>query len=141
MKKTLNFRNLLPMPRGKDSMKDDRKKRMLITGVSGLLGNNLAFCLKDTYDILGLYHTYRVEIDGIRTGSVDLTSKDGLGEFIEEFQPDIIVHCAAQADVDACEKEPREAERMNVLGTQNLLRNLNGQMTKVIFISTDLVYD
>lgn len=122
-------------------MKNNRKKRMLITGVSGLLGNNLAFCLGDIYDILGVYHTCRVEIEGVQTRSADLTSDQGLCALIKEFEPEIIVHCAAQADVDMCEKEPREAERLNVLGTQNLLRNLNGQMTKVIFISTDLVYD
>ncbi len=117
------------------------KRRMLITGVSGLLGNNLAFCLRETYDILGVYHTHKVEIDGIRTDRTDLISSQEVCALMKDFEPEIIVHCAAQADVDMCEKNPPEAERMNVLCTQNLMRNLNGSKTKLIFISTDLVYD
>ena len=50
------------------------KKRILITGLSGLLGNNLAYCLKDSYDILGVYHNHRIVMDGIKTVSADLTS-------------------------------------------------------------------
>ena len=66
-----------------------QKKRMLITGVSGLLGNNLAFCLKDIYRVLGVYHTHRVEIDGIQTCAADLTTGDGLRELITKFKPEI----------------------------------------------------
>ena len=118
-----------------------QKKRMLITGVSGLLGNNLAFCLKDSYEILGLYHAHKVEIEGIETRVADLTTGEGIGEVITKFKPEIVIHCAAQADVDVCEEHPQEAEKINVLGTQNLVRNLNGSGTKLIYISTDLVYD
>ena len=37
---------------------------MLITGVSGLLGSNLAYYFKDKYDILGLYNSHPVLLDG-----------------------------------------------------------------------------
>jgi nucleoside-diphosphate-sugar epimerase len=40
------------------------KNKMLITGVSGLLGSNLAYYFKDKYDILGLYHSHPVLLDG-----------------------------------------------------------------------------
>ncbi len=115
---------------------------MLITGVSGLLGNNLAFSLRDSYEILGLYHSCRVEIDGISTQAVDLTVGDGIGALIKRFSPDIVVHGAAQADVDICEERAQEAERINVFGTRNLVESLNNYpQTKLIYISTDLVYD
>lgn len=118
-----------------------QKKRMLITGVSGLLGNNLAFCLRDAYDILGVYHHHSVKIDGIQTRDVDLTLGSHVGVLMEEFDPDVIIHCAAQADVDICEENPQQAERINVQGTQNLVNHLNGGKSKFVFISTDLVYD
>jgi len=41
------------------------KKKMLITGVSGLLGSNLAYYFKDKYEISGLYNTHTVLLDGI----------------------------------------------------------------------------
>jgi nucleoside-diphosphate-sugar epimerase len=40
------------------------KNKVLITGVSGLLGSNLAYYFKDKYDILGLYHSHPVLLDG-----------------------------------------------------------------------------
>ena len=75
------------------------KKRLLITGVSGLLGSNVAYRLGDQYEILGVYHNHKVLIDGARTVQTDLTSKDEVQKLIEDFKPDIIFHGAAQADV------------------------------------------
>ena len=118
-----------------------QKKRMLITGISGLLGNNLAFCLKDHYQILGVYHTHRVEIDGIQTRGADLISGYGLRELIARFKPDIVIHGAAQADVEVCEEYPQEAEQINVVGTKNVAGCLKGSSAKLVYISTDLVYD
>ena len=117
------------------------KKRILITGISGLLGNNLAYVMKDSYDILGMYHAHRVEMDGIKTLKADLTLDNDVSKIIREFDPEIIIHCAAQADVDVCEEHPQDARRVNVLGTQNLIKNISGPKTKLIYISTDLVYD
>src|SRR3989338_2471373 len=119
---------------------DEQKERMLITGVSGLLGSNLAYCLRDKYEILGVYHAYKIEMDGIQTVSADLTSESEVGQLIKNFGPEVIVHCAAQADVDKCEEYPDAAERLNVLGTRNIVKNLNGSMAKLLHISTDLVY-
>ena len=96
------------------------KKRMLITGVSGLLGNNLAFCLKYKYDILGLYNTHKVEIDGIKTQKVNLTCIEVIQQIVDDFCPDVIIHCAAISDVDFCEKEPVLAKEVNVIFQQIL---------------------
>lgn len=114
---------------------------MLITGVSGLLGSNLAFCLKDAYDIVGVYYEHKVDIGGIRVVNADLTDKNHVHELMKKTNPDIVIHSAAQADVDACEEYPEEARRINVSGTQNLIEQMNGAEPKLIFISTDLVYD
>ena len=48
------------------------KKRMLITGVSGLLGNNLACYFKTKFYICGLYGSHTAIIDGIKTKKTDL---------------------------------------------------------------------
>ena len=122
-------------------MNSNRKRRLLITGVSGLLGNNLAFCLKDKYDILGLYHGHRVEIEGVRTQGADIASEDSVESIMEEFAPDVIVHCAAISDVDFCEDHQELAYRVNVLGTRVLVDRIPEKTTKLIYISTDLVYE
>ena len=46
------------------------RKRLLITGVSGLLGNNLARYFARKFDVLGLYNEHPVVIPGIRTESL-----------------------------------------------------------------------
>jgi len=117
------------------------KKRILITGISGLLGNSLAYCLKDSYDVLGVYHSNKVDIDGVKAVCADLTSGDGLSKIVDEYNPDVVIHCAAQANVDVCENYPLEAEKINVFGTQYLVQNIHNDKTKFIYISTDLVYD
>ncbi len=118
-----------------------RPKKLLITGVSGLLGNNLAYALRSKYQILGLYCSHEVFIDGIELQKADILSQGSLKRVLKEFSPNAIIHCAALADVDFCEDHQDEAFRRNVLGTKNIVGDLKGSNAKLIYISTDLVYD
>lgn len=117
------------------------KQRLLITGVSGHLGSNLAFCLKERYEILGLYHSRRINIKGTSSRWADLRSFSHTQSIIKEFNPDIVIHCAAAADVDSCELSAEYALETNVLSVENLVRSLEDPQTKLIHISTDLVYE
>ncbi len=117
------------------------KQRILITGISGLLGSNLAYCLKDRYDILGFYHSHPFKMLGIETRCADLRYSFHPEAFIKAFNPDIVIHCAAQANVDVCEQQQDLAWDSNVKSTQNLLSICEGLPIKFIYISTDLVYD
>lgn len=117
------------------------KKRLLITGVSGLLGSNVAYCLKDRYEILGLFHSRPISLKGISTRWSDLRSLTHTETIIREFNPHIVLHAAAQADVDICEENPQAAREANVLATSNIVKALGTGKVKLIHISTDLVYD
>ncbi|MGR3175564.1 MAG: hypothetical protein ACUZ8N_13325 [Candidatus Scalindua sp.] len=68
---------------------DRAKARLLITGVSGLLGNNLAYYFKDKYETLGLYNSYPVIIDGIRTEACDITSKNSIKKTLTNSIPQL----------------------------------------------------
>lgn len=117
------------------------KKKVLITGVSGLLGNNLAYCFKDRYEIVGVYHRHPVTLEGIQTRAADLTISEEAAALLRDVRPDVLIHCAAQANVDACEENPEEAWRINGLATRYLCQAAEGLSTKLVYISTDLVYD
>ena len=67
--------------KNKDSM-GRNKENMLITGVSGLLGNNLAYYFRDKYDILGLYSSHPVTIEGIDTARCELSHPGNIREII-----------------------------------------------------------
>lgn len=117
------------------------KKKLLITGISGLLGSNLAYRLKDRYEIFGFYHHQPLRMDGVETRMVDLRHRSHAESFIKYFNPDVLIHCAAQANVDICEEFRDQAWEINVKATQDLVDILKPLKTKLIYISTDLVYD
>jgi dTDP-4-dehydrorhamnose reductase len=117
------------------------KTRLLITGVSGLLGNNLAYYFKDKYEILGLYNSHPVIIDGIRTEKCDITCKDSIKKIIHVFNPSIILHCASLTNVDQCEIDKDITKKINVLSTKYLVDCVIDKDIKLVYISTDAVYD
>lgn len=117
-----------------------QRKKILITGVSGLLGSNLAYCLRDRYEVYGLYYTHELRIDKVATSSCDLRDAEQIRRVIGAVGPDVVIHCAAQADVEICEQHPDQAEAMNVAATRNVVGALSSSPVKLIYISTDLVY-
>lgn len=118
-----------------------KRKKLLVTGVSGLLGNNLIYCLKEKYELLGVYHSFPVTLEGVATKSCDLTDKAAVRELVSAFQPDVIVHCASLTDVDLCESNQGFAKQVNVTSAQNLADIICEQeKVKLIYVSTDLVY-
>jgi perosamine synthetase len=115
--------------------------KMLITGVSGLLGNNLALYFRGKFKVLGLCHQNTVVIPGVSVESIDLRKIDQVKRLISRFSPDIIIHCASLTNVDYCEENPEEATAANVDLTQNLVGCIEKDShVKFIFISTDSVY-
>ncbi|MCK5178865.1 MAG: SDR family oxidoreductase [Candidatus Omnitrophica bacterium] len=116
-------------------------KRLLITGVSGLLGSNLAYCLRDDYEVCGLYHTHELDMDKVSAYKCDLRERPQVEEVMRSLSPDIVVHCAAQTNVEDCEGNPEKTEQINVSATRNIVDSLSGRPVKLVYISTDLVYD
>ena len=72
---------------------------------------------------------------------VDLLNKDTLKNIFTEHNPDIIIHCAAMTDVNLCEIKITEAHKQNVTATKNLVEFCKEKDSKLIFISTDAVFD
>ena len=114
---------------------------MLITGVSGLLGNNVAFKFMSKYDIFGLYCRHEVKFDKITTEACDILDDVKLKKIIDDFKPEIVVHCAALADVEFCETHLELTRKVNILGTKILVDCLKQRQAKLIHISTDSLYD
>jgi len=114
---------------------------MLITGVSGLLGSNLAYYFKDKYDILGLYNSHPVLLDGVYTQKCEITESDNIKRTISDFSPNVIIHCASLTNVDECEADKEFTKLVNVSATKNIVEAVSDKDFKLIYISTDSVYD
>jgi len=117
-----------------------QKKKMLITGVSGLLGNNLALYFCDKYEVTGFYSSHEVDICGVNTIKFDIVFDDNLESILEECSPDIIIHCASLTNVDYCEKNKERTKFVNVIGTRRLIEACKNKNIKFVYISTDSVY-
>ncbi len=119
-------------------------RKLLITGLNGLIGWNLFQFFQDRYDV---YATYRsphpkllLEKNCFR---IDLDSEKEIRQTLNRIQPDIIIHSRAICDLDVCEEFPELAERVNVKGTELLLKEISNlkNLERFIFISTDHVFD
>lgn len=115
--------------------------RLLITGVSGLLGSNLAYYFKDKYEVLGLYSSHPVTIKGIATEKCDLSLCNSISTIIHDFNPSVVIHCASLTNIDQCENDRETTRKINVLATRDIGENIIGRNIKLIYISTDAVYD
>ncbi len=72
---------------------------------------------------------------------LDITHFTAIQRIVAEYQPDVIVNCAAFTDVDGAEIEREKAYAVNVGGLRNLLDSLKGSAVHIIQISTDYVFD
>ena len=116
-------------------------QRLLITGGSGLLGANFIASAVEQYDTYGVYHANPVQIQGCNIVQGDLTQQSFVNCLLNDTGPDIIVHCAALTDVDYCEGDEIKAWQVNVGITEHLLRWATENGSKLVYISTDSVFD
>jgi UDP-N-acetylglucosamine 4,6-dehydratase/5-epimerase len=120
------------------------KRRILITGGSGFLGQHLAIKLLRAGEevVLGSRNNGNNLIAELRTGCrvvpLDITNEKSVRDVIIEFKPDTIIHAAATKYVDISEKNPIECIEVNVLGSQIIARlALEFGISSVVGISTD----
>ena len=109
--------------------------KILGTGLTGLVGSRIAELLKD-YDFENLS----------RATGFDIVDRNSVLDKITNSDARIVLHLAAKTDVDECEKdkslgENGEAWKINVLGTQNVVDACSASNKKLIYISTDFVFD
>ena len=116
-------------------------KRYLITGASGLLGLNLAYYASGKYEILGSCEEKILKDQPFEMIYIDLLDQKGIDQLIEQSKPEAIIHCAALANVDLCEKEPELAYRLNAEIPGELASVTSKLGIKLIHISTDAVFD
>jgi dTDP-4-dehydrorhamnose reductase len=105
-------------------------EKILITGATGLLGKDLVNSLKRNYRPLG-----------VSSAEFDIRNHDKVLEFFRQMKPDIVLHAAAMVDVDRCETEREEATAVNVDGTENIALACKDIGARMIYYSTDYVFD
>jgi len=113
--------------------------RFLVTGSAGFLGRQLVKDLAESSQVYSSYHKTRPDF-GIPI-SMDLMHLEDIEKTIQSIKPDVIVHCAAMADVDLCEKEKDLATRINVKSTESIAKQAAKLRSFLVYVSTDYVFD
>ncbi len=116
-------------------------EKILITGVSGFLGQYVAQALKSRYRVCGTYLDHPVSNTQIESFAFDLTQVEKIEKFLEALRPGAIVHTAAYSDPEFCENHHKDAVTLNTLATKEISRAAGRLGAKLIYISTDLVFD
>ena len=113
--------------------------RIFISGASGLVGSNcLSWFIKQDADAIGSYFSYQTS----NTVFFDTLHLDNSNNFnLNEFQAQIIVHCGALTHVDYCEDHVEESYEKTVVSTRNLLQLAEKYQAKLVYLSTDYVFD
>lgn len=118
------------------------KKKVLITGSNGMLGKDIEYLFQssDEFEVFGINRTVDKKLDSNHSIACDITNFKELDIILNRIIPDIIIHCAANINVDGCEQDKEYAYKLNVKST-NILSSYNPNSTKFIYISTDSVFD
>jgi dTDP-4-dehydrorhamnose reductase len=116
-------------------------EKILITGISGFLGWNLTQRLKDQYLVYGTCLDNPVSIPGVETFTFDLSDWSKIERLCQAVNPAVIVHTAAYSNPDYCELHHKEALTLNTFATRELAKAANRLGSKLIYTSTDFVFD
>ncbi|MDD1773982.1 MAG: dTDP-4-dehydrorhamnose reductase [Methanobacterium sp.] len=111
-------------------------KRLFITGGSGLLGSKF-IRFSDKYEVITTYNSNPRD-NAIK---LDITNDEQVINKIESLSPDVVVHSAALTNVDYCEDHQEEAYKINAQGTLNMAKACQKVDSKLIYVSTDFVFD
>ncbi len=125
--------------------------KAFVTGVSGQLGHDVMNELaKRGYEGVGsdMQSTYGGVMDGTAVTempyvSLDITDQEAVKKVITEVNPDVIIHCAAWTAVDMAEDDDKVelVRNVNVGGTENIAKTAKELDAKMVYISTDYVFD
>lgn len=106
--------------------------KFLVTGANGLLGFDISKELTSRdYNHLLVRNSRDLEI----------TNSNEVDKMIVDYKPDVIIHCAAYTNVNQAEKENQKCIDTNILGTTNIINSSRKIDAKVVYVSSDYVFD
>ena len=113
--------------------------KIFIVGASGLVGfNMLRHFGEQGWDVTGSYFSFAQ--DGLVYYNT-LNIEDEKNWSVQDARPEVIVHCGALTHVDYCEQNPEESYEKTVQSTLNLIRVANEINARLVYLSTDYVFD
>ncbi len=117
------------------------KKKLLITGGSGLVGSTIAVMAAADFDVWATFNSQPSEIPGCTFIQLDVRDEQRVNSVLGDVQPNLVIHAAALCSPDYCEDHAEEAWATNADGTKNVAAASKKIAAKLIYVSTDSVFD
>lgn len=119
-----------------------KKKTILITGGTGLLGKGMEETMPAGYNILSIHQRpYTVKSSKATHLVLDIRDKRAVDQLFERRHFDAVIHAAGIASVDYVEKHYAESLESNIVGTLNVTSACRKSGTYLVYISTNAVFD
>jgi dTDP-4-dehydrorhamnose reductase len=113
-----------------------------VTGANGLLGGEAVALLAGRHEVLALsLGPCRLPPGRYAWGDADLGDGRSVEAALRAFRTEVVIHAGAMTDVDACERDPAAAWRVNVGGTEQVARACRALGARLAAVSTDYVFD
>jgi dTDP-4-dehydrorhamnose reductase len=120
---------------------DGGNVRILITGSAGMLGSAVFPAFVDAgHDVVATDLEPR-DIRGLPMGRLDVRDVGAVNGSIQDVRPDLVLHLAAETDLETCEANPDHAYLTNTIGTHNVALACRQRGVTVVYISTAGVFD
>ena len=114
-----------------------KRKRVVITGGTGLLASNIALYKRDDWEILLLTRNHTLAFEEVVTAKANLLDIEGTSQLFKNFNPDFVIHTAGLTNVEECEKNYYSAHLANTVIAKNIANICAENHYKFVHISTD----
>ncbi len=116
--------------------------RVAVTGANGLLGGEAVALLAGRHELLAIGRgPCRLAPGPHLWADADLGDGRSVEAALRDFRPQAVLHAGAMTDVDGCERDPEQAWRVNVGGSEQVARACRALGARLVAVSTDYVFD
>jgi dTDP-4-dehydrorhamnose reductase len=113
-------------------------EKIVVAGASGLLGSKIIGKVEKKYAIYPTHATRPLFPNSLK---MNITDEIEVKRIFSKVKPDILIHTAAETNVDKCENNKDYALRVNAEGTKVLAKACNQVDARIVYVSTDYVFD
>lgn len=118
------------------------RRKLIVTGANGFVAGSVLIQARDDWQLHAVSRGAPLaRLDNLHWHVCDPCAPDQLARIFSEVQPDAVIHTAAMADIDVCEKQRELARAINVGMTRTLAGLCGDAGCRLVFCSTDTIFD